>query len=116
MRIPKALLLAALLAAGCERDAPIVQAASSAPPASTAADQVERESARLNEWLDARYEEGLDFDDVGEMTQKFTALAHGGQVSLALQRTFWGATFGMLTDAFGVRWMFNCADPVETSV
>ena len=22
--------------------------------------------------------------------------------------TFWGAKFGMLTDAFGVRWMFNC--------
>jgi len=21
---------------------------------------------------------------------------------------FWGATFGMLTDAYGVRWMFNC--------
>jgi len=21
---------------------------------------------------------------------------------------FWGARFGMLTDAFGVNWMFNC--------
>jgi PhnB protein len=58
----------------------------------------------------------LDFDDVDEMTQKFTALAQGGQVSLALQRTFWGATFGMLTDAFGVRWMFNCATPAEALV
>ena len=53
----------------------------------------------------------LDFDDVDEMRQKFTALAEGGRVSLALQQTFWGATFGMLTDAFGVRWMFNCAAP-----
>ena len=53
----------------------------------------------------------LDFDDVEEMTQKFTALAKGGRVSLALQPTFWGATFGMLTDAFGVRWMFNCVGP-----
>ena len=51
----------------------------------------------------------LDFDDVNDMTQKFTALAEGGQVSLPLQRTFWGATFGMLTDVYGVRWMFNCA-------
>jgi len=58
----------------------------------------------------------LDFDDVDEMTRKFTALAEGGRVSLALQRTFWGATFGMLTDAFGVRWMFNCASPAATSV
>lgn len=53
----------------------------------------------------------LDFDDVNDMTEKFTALAEGGRVSLPLQRTFWGATFGMLTDVFGVRWMFNCADP-----
>ena len=50
----------------------------------------------------------LDFDDVDDMTRKFTGLAEGGHVNLALQPTFWGATFGMLTDAFGVRWMFNC--------
>jgi len=27
---------------------------------------------------------------------------------MPLQDTFWGAKFGMLTDAFGLRWMFNC--------
>jgi len=27
---------------------------------------------------------------------------------MALQDTFWGAKFGMLTDALGVQWMFNC--------
>jgi PhnB protein len=53
----------------------------------------------------------LDFDDIDDMTEKFSALAEGGHVSLALQPTFWGATFGMLTDAFGVRWMFNCPVP-----
>ena len=58
----------------------------------------------------------LDFDYADEMTQKFTALAEGGRVSLPLQRTFWGATFGMLTDAFGVRWMFNCAQPASVLV
>jgi PhnB protein len=51
----------------------------------------------------------LDFTDLGEMTQKFSALAEGGVVAVPLQDTFWGAKFGMLTDAFGVRWMFNCA-------
>jgi len=26
---------------------------------------------------------------------------------------FWGAKFGALTDAYGVRWMFNC--PLATA-
>jgi PhnB protein len=50
----------------------------------------------------------LDFDDAQEMTGKFEALAAGGKVTMPLQDTFWGAKFGMLTDAFGVNWMFNC--------
>jgi PhnB protein len=50
----------------------------------------------------------LDFDDVADMTKKFDALAVGGKVNMPLQDTFWGAKFGMLTDAFGINWMFNC--------
>jgi PhnB protein len=50
----------------------------------------------------------IDFDDVGEMTRKFEALAKGGKVTMALQDTFWGAKFGTLTDQFGIQWMFNC--------
>jgi PhnB protein len=50
----------------------------------------------------------LDFDDVADMAAKFDALAAGGKVTMPLQDTFWGAKFGMLDDAFGVRWMFNC--------
>jgi PhnB protein len=50
----------------------------------------------------------LDFDDVGDMTAKFDALGAGGKVTMPLADTFWGAKFGMLTDAFGVRWMLNC--------
>lgn len=42
------------------------------------------------------------------MTQKFAALAEGGAIAVPLQETFWGAKCGMLTDAFGVRWMLNC--------
>jgi PhnB protein len=50
----------------------------------------------------------LHFDDPEELTRKFEALAADGQITMPLQDTFWGAKFGMLTDAFGIRWMFNC--------
>jgi PhnB protein len=50
----------------------------------------------------------LNFTDKADMTKKFEALSAGGKVVMPLQDTFWGAHFGMLTDSFGVRWMFNC--------
>ena len=65
MRAPQALVLATLLttllAVGCERNAPAPSAAPSSAPAAPTAEQAERESARLNDWLDARFEEQLDF-------------------------------------------------------
>ena len=36
------------------------------------------------------------------------ALGRDGNISFPIHDTFWGAKFGMLTDAFGVPWMFNC--------
>jgi len=51
----------------------------------------------------------LDFDDPTDMARKFEALSGGGgKITMPLQDTFWGAKFGMLTDAYGVSWMFNC--------
>ena len=50
----------------------------------------------------------LDYTDAAEMTRQFEALSAGGQVTMALQDTFWGAKFGTLTDRYGIRWMFNC--------
>jgi PhnB protein len=50
----------------------------------------------------------VNFDDVTDMTKKFEALAVGGRVTMPLADTFWGARFGMLKDAFGINWMFNC--------
>jgi PhnB protein len=50
----------------------------------------------------------LDFDDAADMKTKFDALAKGGNVTMPVQDTFWGATFGMLIDQFGIQWMFNC--------
>lgn len=58
---------------------------------------------------DSNVQVTLDFDDVGEMTRKFEALAQGGKVDMPLQDTFWGARFGALTDRHGIHWMFNCA-------
>jgi PhnB protein len=37
----------------------------------------------------------------------FTALSHGGEVTMPLGRTFWSPKFGMVTDRFGVSWMIN---------
>lgn len=42
-----------------------------------------------------------------ETSRIFNGLSAGGQVTMPLQETFWGATFGMLTDKFGVQWMVN---------
>jgi len=49
----------------------------------------------------------LQFEDPTDVAKKFEALAEGGQVTMPLADTFWGARFGMLTDAYGIRWMFN---------
>lgn len=49
-----------------------------------------------------------DWDDAADMEKRFQAMAVGGKVTMPLQDTFWGARFGMLTDQFGVNWMFNC--------
>jgi PhnB protein len=46
-------------------------------------------------------------DGLDDMARRFEALSSGGEVTMPLGDTFWGARFGMLTDAFGVHWMFN---------
>lgn len=40
-----------------------------------------------------------------EADQVFAALGEGGQVQMALAKTFFSPRFGMLTDRFGVTWM-----------
>ncbi len=49
----------------------------------------------------------LDMTDENEQTSVFENLAAGGTVRMALEDTFWGARFGMLTDKFGVHWLLN---------
>jgi PhnB protein len=42
-----------------------------------------------------------------EAERLYTGLANGGKEDMPLQKTFWNAYFGMLTDKFGVQWMIN---------
>lgn len=49
----------------------------------------------------------LDCKSNGELNQLFDVLATGGNVTMPVQDTFWGATFASVTDKFGVNWMLN---------
>jgi PhnB protein len=49
----------------------------------------------------------LNFKTVADIDKIFAALSEGAKVTMPLQDTFWGAKFGMLTDKFGINWMFN---------
>ncbi|MCB0699609.1 MAG: VOC family protein [Chitinophagales bacterium] len=50
----------------------------------------------------------LNFDN-DEITQKaFEGLSAGGNVTMPLAPSFWGALFGMCTDKYGVSWMVSC--------
>jgi PhnB protein len=45
--------------------------------------------------------------DEEKLTEYFNKLAEGGKVEMPLEKQFWGDTFGMLTDKFGLHWMVN---------
>ena len=50
-------------------------------------------------------------ESMEEIQRLFAALWENGKVTMPLQDTFWGAHFGMLTDRFGINWMFNFDKP-----
>ena len=50
----------------------------------------------------------IDCESIAETDRLFSAFKGGGKVLVEPQDMFWGAYFGMLTDKFGVSWMFNC--------
>lgn len=49
----------------------------------------------------------LNFASEEEIDKTFAALSEGANITMPLDKTFWGAKFGMLVDKFGVNWMFN---------
>jgi PhnB protein len=53
----------------------------------------------------------LGFDNPAEAERVFKALAQGGQVGMAMEKTFFAERFGMATDRFGTPWMVLCEKP-----
>jgi PhnB protein len=53
----------------------------------------------------------LSPDSEEEAHRLFNALAEGGKVAMPITKTFWNASFGMLTDKFGIQWMVNYEHP-----
>ncbi len=50
----------------------------------------------------------IDCDSIEQLEKVFPKIADGGKITMPLQDQFWGARFGMLTDKYGIHWMFNC--------
>jgi PhnB protein len=42
-----------------------------------------------------------------EAKRIFSELSQGGVVQMQIQKTFWGALFGMVKDRYGMNWMIN---------
>ena len=49
----------------------------------------------------------INADSAEEARRVFEGLSAGGKVTMPLDKTFWGALFGMFTDKFGINWMVN---------
>ncbi|MDA4118213.1 MAG: VOC family protein [Thaumarchaeota archaeon] len=52
--------------------------------------------------------------DGARITEIFNRLGQGGKIDMALAKQFWGDTFGMLTDKFGVHWMVNITSQAQS--
>ena len=50
----------------------------------------------------------LGTNDVSKAEKTFDAMSDGATIVMPMQETFWAERFGMLTDKFGINWMFNC--------
>ncbi len=49
----------------------------------------------------------INTDSEKETEILFEKLSEGGKIEMPLNRTFWGAYFGMARDKFGIQWMIN---------
>lgn len=50
-------------------------------------------------------------DDTAAADEMFNKMAEGGTVIMPMGETYWALRFGMLTDKYGINWMFNCEKP-----
>jgi PhnB protein len=49
----------------------------------------------------------INTDSREEADRLFNGLSAGGKVIMPMEKTFWGAYFGMFTDKFDINWMVN---------
>lgn len=49
----------------------------------------------------------LNTTSEAEVDRIFNAFAAGGKIEMPVNKTFWGAYFGMLRDKYGIQWMIN---------
>ncbi len=49
------------------------------------------------------------YEDEAKLSGYWNKLSAGGNVEQPLVQAPWGDTFGMLTDKFGIHWLFNIA-------
>ncbi|MBS7230122.1 VOC family protein [Flavobacterium psychroterrae] len=49
----------------------------------------------------------INTESQDEADKIFNGLSAGGKVEMPMNKTFWGAYFGMFKDKFGVNWMVN---------
>ena len=49
----------------------------------------------------------INTESTDEADRIFNGLSAGGKVEMPMNKTFWGAYFGMFKDKFGVNWMVN---------
>ena len=49
----------------------------------------------------------INTESIKEADKIFNGLSKDGMITMPLNKTFWGAYFGMFTDKFGINWMVN---------
>ncbi len=58
----------------------------------------------------------LDCESDKEINTVFDKLAKDGEIFMPLEEAFWGATFGVVTDKYGVEWMLNFSKKPEGKI
>ncbi len=53
------------------------------------------------------YSVSINVDSKEEADRLFNGLSQDGIITMPMEKTFWGAYFGMFTDKFGIHWMVN---------
>ncbi|MGL4293765.1 MAG: VOC family protein [Bacteroidales bacterium] len=50
----------------------------------------------------------LEFEKPEDLDKIFHALSEGGKIDMPIQKKFWHAMYGEITDKFKKRWLLNC--------